>query len=1499
MDMLAPVPPPRTKKTLLPRWLRVSGFVALILLVQGTLAYLLTWIDPAAAPTFVSLRGSTRADIRKSLDELAQRRSTEPVIVYLNGIALPGADGRVLIVPADGSPGHEAGWLPLREVLEKLQACRSRHKLLVFDWLPPPALDRVGYVYHDVAELLPAELAAVPDADRLVLSACAPGQQPLHSDELGGAVFAHYFEQALLGHADGYGAPRDTRITTAELTAFLQARVERWAIHNRGQRQTPTLLGTGSEFTVARVAQGAPRSRTAPEVDDKDRFSPRLWEDCEALVASGDFRLNPRAFQKMVAGLQMIDQQPWRHVRGAREPAPIFGAKVMFPAEAGRSAHQALEEEKKALDRYRWALDQQLAAARPADAERIRRRFIEELRVKKATDAEAVFANVLADARLEPGTLRLFDRLLHPTPTTTPANVKGLCILQLADLAMRIEVQAWPYDLVELALRCTDAGEKAVRQTPHLPGYDALLAEPAAVRHAGEIRLWARGYADADHAKRLLQSAHAQFDQLVKLNERWDRCTLALDEAMAKLPWYLEALDALPELREPWQQTAQSVRALAGALKQKDDDASPWAARVVRLADQVAAAEKEKDRLQQRRRELHAAFATDSVARLERQCRAPGADAQFRQIAAALMSVPAPVIKAQDRSRLRHAVAVLSHRLNEETLALDRQDDDAQRPTPGAATKAIPVEAEARRAELRAGWQHTLLELAGVSADRLQPLRQAAERGRWSEVGSLLHDLTHRQMIEQWRQETDWRARERLAWVMPTTLLADDLDRTAPTVARLHDEKARRDRWLQEHYRYLARDYQGLNLECPGVVAARSFYAARVDATAEAHVRFKVSPAEPLTERNPYTNLMLEVIRQVPPGAFGPVDLRVHRPDDVWLEMAPDEATLPALAAATEPRTLVNQVPLKAMRLAKAERTGLPPPLGFLIEARFEGRSYHHLAVAPIRPRDQELQILVSTDPEEPTDSLSEIRVRPGKVRQPHYVYVKNLTNRPQKAFVEIKSGTAILSKGAKLLTIEPDGVRKVTFDDGASRTELRGAISIRVLDAERQKVLAERSLRVEIMAPQEYVRVAEASYEPGGEGNNRWTVQVLPARPVAGPAIAAQLVLPVQRIPGLLGIGGGTLQVDVPTRTATPRTLFAERLRLINVADEEGPVYLHIDGVARAFVYRTTFTRGGAPTQPKPDDRPAVRLAAPPCVMAGVNCLIDVEVDNAPRGTRLEVALGRLGDDNSFKPDVVREYTDAKKYRIDLEPARDALVFDASIADWTATFDTRALVGARELRARLIDPAGKEISQARHSLVIDDTPPIARILTTPPQVKKGSVLAVQAQGVDPESGVAQVVFFLGKPDKGEVPPDAPRYKAVPANREGTQWAANLDVPANHKGPLAIGVQVVNHAGMATIDTAAVEVIDHEPGKTGRGEIRGKVFEGARPQANLLVSLIDERGNTIARTTTGIDGAYVFEQVAPGSYRVQCIKPESQRRATLNVTVEPDRMSKADLALSL
>ena len=127
---------------------------------------------------------------------------------------------------------------------------------------------------------------------------------------------------------------------------------------------------------------------------------------------------------------------------------------------------------------------------------------------------------------------------------------------------------------------------------------------------------------------------------------------------------------------------------------------------------------------------------------------------------------------------------------------------------------------------------------------------------------------------------------------------------------------------------------------------------------------------------------------------------------------------------------------------------------------------------------------------------------------------------------------------------------------------------------------------------------------------------------------------------------------------------------------------------------------------------------------------------------------------------------------------------------------------------------------------------------------------------------------------------------------------AALLIPPGHKGPLFISVQVVNHAGLASVDTITVDVTEREPGKTGLGEIVGKVTEGPRPQPNLLVTLVDDNGKEIARTRTQPDGTYRFGNLAPGHYRVIAVKPESQRRAAQDVIAEPDRPVRADLALA-
>src|SRR5205823_385580 len=119
-------------------------------------------------------------------------------------------------------------------------------------------------ILNDVAARVKDDLAAVPDSRRQVLCVCSPGQKSLGSEDLNRSVFGYYLEQGLGGWADGYNPEgiRDGRVSVHELAAFLQARVDRWAVLNRSSRQTPVLLGLGEDWELVALDHGKAR----PEV---------------------------------------------------------------------------------------------------------------------------------------------------------------------------------------------------------------------------------------------------------------------------------------------------------------------------------------------------------------------------------------------------------------------------------------------------------------------------------------------------------------------------------------------------------------------------------------------------------------------------------------------------------------------------------------------------------------------------------------------------------------------------------------------------------------------------------------------------------------------------------------------------------------------------------------------------------------------------------------------------------------------------------------------------------------------------------------------------------------------------------------------------------------------------------------------------------------------------------------------------------------------------------
>src|SRR5262249_11539296 len=184
--------------------------------------------------------------------------------------------------------------------------------------------------------------------------------------------------------------------------------------------------------------------------------------------------------------------------------------------------------------------------------------------------------------------------------------------------------------------------------------------------------------------------------------------------------------------------------------------------------------------------------------------------------------------------------------------------------------------------------------------------------------------------------------------------------------------------------------------------------------------------------------------------------------------------------------------------------------------------------------------------------------------------------------------------------------------------------------------------IAVDIASPREYVQVNEIQYLPPGSapgGKNKLLVQVQTVGSESGPPIPIQLVLSKERIRGLLSVGGGTMQVELPTkRGAPPQTLFAEDIKLREDADDEGYAYLNADGVPRAFVFQVTLARRGDPSTPRSDGRPAVRIPAPPYAISGPGFSFPVEVDNAPAGAILDVSICRL-EGGKLESDVSRRF--------------------------------------------------------------------------------------------------------------------------------------------------------------------------------------------------------------------------------------------------------------------
>ena len=1475
-----------------------------------------------------------------------------PIVVYLRAYSRVNVTspkpGSIMIVPSDADAVNSEKWVSLQTALKALKACRSSQKLLLLDILQGREDPATALLPPGLAGRIDDELKAVADPRRVVLTACSAGESALASDDLGRSVFGFYLEEGLRGWADVdvTGIKRDGLVTVADLAGYVSSHVDRWARLNRQARQRPQLFADGArvspqglgdlDFPLAVLVRGRPAAHLAMA---KPRAYPdwlaQAWRRLDHFQKARTDRVAPWTFRRAEAALLWSDQA-WR---AGYDPAQVKAFVTTqldgFVArqEALRAGPRPEPHSLALLSAAGLEPEPALLAAIEALAKKSGAPTPEKEKDKDkpsdigadASDRDLALAVFRVAAELpEPSakTILALDGLLKPRGA--PQFLETLSLRQVADLA-ESDPSAWSPALAHRVLDLASRAGRAENRPLPLSWVVRALNQAAQARHDGEVLLFERGFASAEVADAVLVEADRLYNVVLSAQNAIEEARLAFDDATFLLPPCAAYLDDAPQLEVPWSAALSAARDVSDALGVgRNDEAPP----VSDLPPRVDALRQKSSALIARLKEIRDAIAGQAGSLAQTSGRSEP-DAVTVASIDALLSTPFP--NPETRLSLWSVRHELSRRLAEETLKLDHsatgwtapdESDDSD------SSSAIDL-ALAASAARRARRAIDLLALAGLDPKELAALDSALGRATASDIPAdwlALAQLLRKGWVEglplafKSSLAADPAAADRLsrllppfAWFSGREEVVARLDDVATNPARRlrNDLNERLWAWQADRYQYEANDPDRSDLLAE---AARGFRSLSPPPQA-ASVQFeRVGDLAELTPEHPATELTLQlhVIRS---GTDNPrIAIDVPGLDPHWLRVRPIGATAAfPLAVATPPSGVLN-VPIRIeMTLSGAAN---PLPRGFLVRARVDGRSFHLRVPVTLLPASERLKVLLSEDPESPTAPRGDLRLRPVEGRQTFHLYLFNPTPRARKVSVALKMGDLPVPGATAVLSVEPGKAGKVSFTSSGSSPsspttsapasepelpELKGSLTAIVTDADHpERWLATRTIRVAIASAAEYVRVAGSKFQPTGPGDekNHLTVSLTANAPLSGPPCRAELILPPEWIPSLVEPpADGSFRGVVPPDD-TPLTLRASGLKLADFGSEKGAFYLNIDARKRALIFRTTFATHGDATTPRLDFEPAIRLQGDDAAATGARFKIDVEVDNPPPASTLDVSLGRIGSDG-FEEDVVVLRGGAPyRRRIGFGVRDGALAFEATETDWSIPIDTSGVEGRRAIRARLFRPDGSLVREAQRLLTLDAGAPAGvQFVDLPAQIKRGKTLLVRASGQPSESGTRQVVFFLGTPTaEGKRPADAKLVEGQPIDPNRKVWAANVRLPDDRKGPLPISVQFINGIGRSTFATAEIELLETDP--VLRGGLRVRVNEGDRPQPGLEVYVYDAKGASVkGRGRTDENGTILFEDLEAGPSLVVSAKPATPSDIRAPVTVVAGTTTSLDLTL--
>lgn len=335
------------------------------------------------------------------------------------------------------------------------------------------------------------------------------------------------------------------------------------------------------------------------------------------------------------------------------------------------------------------------------------------------------------------------------------------------------------------------------------------------------------------------------------------------------------------------------------------------------------------------------------------------------------------------------------------------------------------------------------------------------------------------------------------------------------------------------------------------------------------------------------------------------------------------------------------------------------------------------------------------------------------------------------------------------------------------------------------------------------------------------------------------------------------------------------------------------VDGVRRAFRFETKGKENTVPQRSR-DNRNLVRIvvekSTPKSKKPERTRFINPDDDNQRVTARLEV------DDADkdaklvylFSPDNSEQFNresqvGVKKQELlmSLGKEEDActLRYSAKLQDHEKELSlTKGVTGIKSIKAELTNLKGdvKTVQSDRFEVVFDGSAPVIDSLTAmPTSPKQGGKVNVEVKASSPTT-ITRAYFFLGDAPDKEPALESPTWKQGKKTKEGT-YVAELTMPADKKGPLALGVRVYNGVGEKA-DKPVEVVVQEAPAPSAattaakKGSLKVLVTQGGRTQPKVAVVLVNAKGEVAATKVTDEDGEALFDGLAAGVYVARSAK---------------------------